>query len=115
MWYFLNLRKNHDILIQKGVEILKIITWNCNGAFRKKFQYLDSFDADIYIIQECEDPARSNHDSYIKFAENHLWIGHNKNRGLGIFAKKEIKLEDNNWPSFGLEYFICCKINNTPE
>ncbi|SEL23511.1 hypothetical protein SAMN04488700_2446 [Carnobacterium iners] len=94
---------------------MKIITWNCNGAFRKKFQYLDSFDADIYIIQECEDPARSNHDSYIKFAENHLWIGHNKNRGLGIFAKKEIKLEDNNWPSFGLEYFICCKINNTPE
>lgn len=92
---------------------MKILTWNCNGAFRNKFQYVDSFDADIYIIQECEDPSRSNHPAYIQFAENYLWIGHNKNSGLGIFAKKEITLENNNWPSFGLEYFICCKVNHT--
>ena len=39
---------------------MKIISWNCNGAFRKKFSKILDFDADIHVIQECEDPARSD-------------------------------------------------------
>jgi len=26
---------------------LKVITWNCNGAFRRKFDKLREFDADV--------------------------------------------------------------------
>ena len=38
---------------------MKIISWNCNGALWKKFNLLEKLDADILVIQECEDPRRS--------------------------------------------------------
>ncbi len=56
---------------------MKIITWNCNGAFRNKYQALDHFNADILVIQECEDPAQSNSD-YEDWSREYLWIGKNK-------------------------------------
>ena len=95
---------------------MKIITWNCNGAFRKKFISLLDYGADIYIIQECENPDESNHADYQTWANNHLWTGDNKNKGLGIFAKPEIKLErlnwSNNFKNHSVKHFLPCKINN---
>ncbi len=38
---------------------MKIITWNCNLAFMKKFESLIDKNADILIIQECENPAET--------------------------------------------------------
>ena len=38
---------------------MKIVTWNCKGAYRKKHSILiKSFDPDIWIIQECEHPDK---------------------------------------------------------
>ena len=37
---------------------MKLITWNCNGGFRNKYNLLpDNFD--ILIVQECEEPNKS--------------------------------------------------------
>ena len=91
---------------------MKILTWNCNGALRKKFVHLNVFTADIVVAQECEDPSRSGDNVYKEWAGNHLWTGENKNKGLGIFAKENIKLEKLNWDSNSLKYFIPCKVNN---
>ena len=33
---------------------IKIVSWNCNGKFREKFEEIVEEDADIYVIQECE-------------------------------------------------------------
>ena len=33
---------------------MRIITWNCNGALRKKFKGLLDYNADLLVIQECE-------------------------------------------------------------
>jgi len=94
---------------------LKIVTWNCNGAFRKKFNIILDFNADIYIIQECENPVESKHIEYQKWAKNYLWIGDSKNKGLGIFASSGVKLEKLDWTNkfknHSVKHFLPCKIN----
>ena len=96
---------------------MKIITWNCNGAFRKKFEYISTLDADIYVIQECENPTESKHQKYQEWAENYIWIGDTKNKGLGIFAKPKFKLEKLEWTNqfkdHSVKHFLPCKINET--
>ena len=70
---------------------MKIITWNACCKFREKFSLLAHFDADIIVIQECEDPQSASSDSYSAFASNVLWIGHNKNKGLGVLRNQDSK------------------------
>ncbi len=91
---------------------MKIVNWNCNGAFRKKFKLLEQFDADIIVIQECEDPERSIDTNYKDWAKNYIWIGDNKNKGLGIFCKEVIKISNNNWQRENLKYFLSATIND---
>lgn len=94
---------------------MKILTWNCNGALRKKFEQISELNADIYIIQECENPAETKHTAYIEWAKNYLWIGDTKNKGVGIFANENIKLRKLNWTNkfkdHSVKYFLPCSIN----
>lgn len=96
---------------------MKVVTWNCNGALRNKFENLKEFDADIFIIQECENPSETKHKEYREWAENHLWIGNTKNKGLGVFAKKQIDLKPLNWSNLykdhQVKYFLPCLINES--
>lgn len=90
---------------------MRIISWNCNGKFREKYTYIEKYHADIYVIQECEDPEQSGSPSYMRFAQNGFWIGDNKNRGLGIFGNPCISLKRNDWETDGLRYFLSVKVN----
>lgn len=94
---------------------MKIITWNCNGAFRKKFESLLDFNADVLVIQECEDPAAAKDAKYAAWASNYLWVGDTKNKGLGLFAKQHIDLNQLNWSDsyedHSVKYFLPCIIN----
>lgn len=91
---------------------LKIISWNCNGKFREKFNEIIEENADIYVIQECEDPAQSTEEEYKEFAgDNYIWTGHLHYKGLGIFAKEDVKLEiieDNG----EFQHFIPVRVND---
>jgi exonuclease III len=95
---------------------MKIVTWNCNGAFRKKFERISDFDADLYIIQECENPAESKHKEYSQWAENYIWTGDSKNKGLAVFARPNIQLEKLDWSNHfkdhSVKHFLPCRINN---
>ena len=92
---------------------MKIVSWNCNGALRKKLPQLLELDADIYVIQECEDPARTNDKNYANWAKNYLWLGNSKNKGLGIFCKEGILLEKISLDAGRLESFLPCLINKS--
>lgn len=95
---------------------MKIISWNCNGALRNKFERISDFDADIYIIQECENPTETNNNAYKNWAKNHLWIGDTKNKGLGIFASDNITLKKLDWSNqyqdHRVKYFLPCSVNS---
>lgn len=54
----------------------------------------------------------TNCEEYKNFASNYIYIEHSKHKGLGIFAKNDIKIKSNNWGSYGLECFESIKIND---
>ena len=91
---------------------MKIITWNCNGKFSTKFPAILEEDADIYVIQECENPLVIDSPEYKDFASNYFWVGENQYYGLGIFAKDNIKLELIDLDDNGLRYFIPVRVND---
>jgi len=91
---------------------MKIVTWNCNGALRKKLEILKALEADLYVIQECENPETLlNDELYTTFSANSLWTGDIKSKGLGSFASNGIILNENKWPTNGLKYFISANVN----
>lgn len=90
---------------------MKIVSWNCNGALRKKLHALRPYDADVYVIQECEDPKKSTCPEYSSWASNYLWVGNNKNRGLSVFAKPGIAVAALDLDPDTLESFIPCTLD----
>lgn len=93
---------------------LRIVTWNCNGALRKKWSALEAFGADVYVIQECENPTTIKDGAYREWASNHLWVGRNKNKGLGVFARNGASLEAVTLDLEPHELFLPCRVMGAP-
>ncbi|HSU29373.1 MAG TPA: endonuclease/exonuclease/phosphatase family protein [Chitinophagaceae bacterium] len=71
---------------------MKIITWNCNMAFRRKADFILQYRPDILVVPECEHPDRLKFPAHIQQPTDMLWFGKNKNKGLGIFSYSKYKL-----------------------
>lgn len=92
---------------------MKVVSWNCNGAFRKKYCYIeDAYSPDLMVIQECEDPAQST-AAYKEWAGNYLWVGTSKNKGIGIFDRSDLGITSLDWDAGPLELFLPCTVANT--
>ncbi|REH00083.1 endonuclease/exonuclease/phosphatase family protein [Flavobacterium aquicola] len=72
---------------------MKLITWNCNMAFRKKAEFILKEQPDILIVPECEHPDKLIFKNTIAQPTNQLWFGQNHNKGLGIFSYSDFKIE----------------------
>jgi len=65
---------------------MRIITWNCNMAFRKKADFILPYQPDILIVPECEHPDKLKFKPGTPKPSSILWFGANQNKGLGIFS-----------------------------
>jgi len=95
---------------------MRLVSWNCQERFEDKFKVLDDvFHADIYVICECWNPSKSENAEFLEFAKGSLWVRDEEkgaNKGLGIFHKPWIKIEDNKWDDGGNKLFISCRVND---
>lgn len=95
---------------------MKIVNWNCAGAFRNKIEAIHKFNADIYVIQECEHP-----DKFIKKSDlkdyNFIWKGDNPNKGLAVFSKSSVNIKeltlDENYRNRQLKWFLPVRVNDS--
>src|SRR5882724_10346082 len=72
---------------------MRIITWNCNMAFRKKAGIILNYKPDILIVPECEHPDKLKFNTDTPKPTDILWFGANKNKGLGIFSYSDFKFK----------------------
>ena len=72
--------------------MLRIITWNCNMAFRKKSKFIENYKPDILIVPECEHPDKLKFDLNSQQPNDIFWYGKNLNKGLGIFSYTDYKI-----------------------
>jgi endonuclease/exonuclease/phosphatase family metal-dependent hydrolase len=76
---------------------MKIVSWNCKaispynkeGFTEEKARYIEKFNADIYVIQEC---TNYDVDKLKNFKKTGIWYGDDVDSkyGIGIFSDKFI-------------------------
>ena len=92
---------------------MRIISWNCCCKFREKYRLFDSLDADIMVIQECENPETSKQSDYRQFATNFIWDGDIQHKGIGVFVKQSIEVKRHHWDNnLGLKWFVPVSVDN---
>jgi exodeoxyribonuclease III len=81
---------------------MKLITWNCQGAFRKKADFILDHKPDILVVQECEHTDKLLFSSTTQRPNEFLWFGDYIPKGLGIFSYSsyKFKLHDQYNPAF---------------
>lgn len=65
---------------------MKIVSWNCNGAFRHKYNFVSELNPDIMVIPESESPDFLNDNKKTIPCNSHIWCGEREFKGLSIFA-----------------------------
>ena len=65
---------------------MKIISWNCQMAFRKKYKEVLSFQPDLLVIPECENEDKLQFGKLTPKPKDFFWYGDNPHKGIGIFS-----------------------------
>lgn len=89
---------------------MRIVTWNCNGALRRKFEAVAALGADVAVIQECEEPTGST-AAYRAWAGEHVWAGGSRGKGIGVFVRPGLKVKVLGWEDHGFQQFLPVRIS----
>lgn len=72
---------------------LKIISWNCNMAYRKKAGYILKEHPDIVVVPECEHPDKLKFEPGTDLPTDVFWFGTNPHKGLGVFSYSDYRFQ----------------------
>lgn len=89
---------------------MRIVTWNCNGAFRKKHNLLDRYACDLAIIQETEDIGTLGQVGPMGDGA-WCWHGGGTGKGLAVVARPTIQVQPLNWMTGGAELFLPVQVD----
>jgi len=95
-------------------EMMKILSWNCNMAFRKKADIIATYKPDIAVIPECECRDVFEKNGIDLGSSNFIWYGKNKNKGLGVFSFGEYSIDLLNHNE-EYEYIIPIKVKHNKK
>lgn len=65
---------------------MRIITWNCQGAFRKKIDIILRYQPDLLIVPESEHPDKLIFNESNPKPNCFHWHGDNRHKGIGIYS-----------------------------
>ena len=88
---------------------MKLITWNCQGAFRKKYLHVAGFTPDLAVIQECEHPDKLDWKQG-RAPTSTLWFGEKTTKGLGVFSWTGLDLAALDGYDAGIRYCIPIRV-----
>lgn len=72
---------------------MKIISWNCNMAFRNKAGHILRHKPDILVVIECEHLSKMTVPSMIGNPTDSLWFGNNQHKGLAVFSYGDFRFK----------------------
>lgn len=72
---------------------MRIIEWNCQGAFRLKNKQILNLNPDILIIPECETENKLEFGSLTPQPNDFIWYGDTGKKGIGIFSFSNYKFK----------------------
>lgn len=72
---------------------MRLISWNCQGAFRKKADLILAYQPDILVVQECEHPDKYVYNSTNKKPDSQYWYGDSRNKGICVLSFNDYKFE----------------------
>jgi exodeoxyribonuclease III len=65
---------------------MRIVIWNCNMAFHRKYQHLLALNPDVAVIPECANVETLVVSAPEFHSTSSLWIGDNPRKGLAVFT-----------------------------
>jgi exodeoxyribonuclease III len=89
---------------------MKIISWNCNMAFRKKAHLVTNLKPDILVLPECEQPENMLAHTNLNHPSSLLWFGKNPHKGLAIIAYNGYQLSVHDCHNTAFQHIIPLKV-----
>src|SRR5438876_522013 len=72
---------------------MRLITWNCKGAFHRKHDFVAALRPDILIVPECEKVSGITQQFSSAPVQSFEWFGSNPRKGLAVISYGDYALE----------------------
>lgn len=72
---------------------MRLIIWNCKGAFHRKHDFVASLRPDILIVPECEKLSAVSQPFNSAPVRSFKWFGSNPRKGLAVISYGDYALE----------------------